>query len=230
MKKLIIILSTLILLVLSIVLGNYFDARLQAESLRSARLEILPVEKNFVEEDDLKKDFAVKDSLLAHIDVAQMEKSLKQNAYLDKAEVYKDLNGHLVAIVEQYHPIARVLGATSYYIDKNGEKKPLSNHYTENVVLVFGSINKENKKATIDLIQAVHKDEVLHNIVSEIHIKSNGYKLRVKDVSSGIVMSDEDMTSQLLKLKEIYAYITAHKMQHKYQKIDLRYKNQVVCK
>src|SRR3990167_1030953 len=57
------------------------------------------------------------------IPVTQIEKMLKKNPFVDKAEVFCDLNGNMNVTVSQKKPIARILtgSGTSYYLDEKGD-------------------------------------------------------------------------------------------------------------
>ena len=231
MKKTIIIIATLLIFVSTLVLGKYFDSLYRKEKLSAMELRIFPMEKNFIETDEVRKMIRINDSTLQNINVVDLEKNLEKNEYIGNAEVYKDLNGRVYAEIEQYQPIARILGNKSYYIDISGEKKPLSQHYTEHVVLVFGELESDNKKPIIDLIKKINNDNILKDIISEIH--SNGKNLWLKTVNlSAKIKIDlyQNVDHQLNKLKIIYAYLTKNQLENKYQNIDLRYENQAVCK
>jgi len=231
LKNISLIVASFAMLLLTLILGKYFDYRWQNTSIQSSRLQILPLDKSFIEPDELQAFFSIKDSTQAKVDVGQIEARLQKNDYISSAEVYKDLNGNLVVSVEQYHPIARVIGTKSYYIDEQGKDRPLSKHYTENVVLVFGGLNAQNREKTLELLQAVYRDKTLKNLVSEVHINNSGFLLRVLDLKASIRMtSEKDLKTQLEKLKAIYAYLKSNHKTNAYTNIDLRFKNQAVCK
>jgi len=191
-------------------------------------VKILPENKSFIKADEVAKSLHITDS--AAIDIKYFEEKLSKNKFINKAEVYRDLNGNLIAEVTQYKPIARVLGTNSYYLDENGHKRPLSHHYTENVVLIYGDISQKQQKNVVDLVKQIHQDELLNDIVSEIHIKPYGYNFRIKGIKAKFVLNNDVYEAQLHKLKVMYVYLKKHRLVNKYQQIDLRYNKQVVCK
>lgn len=231
MKKTITGIATISILASTFLLGRYFDILLDNENMSSMNLEIYPQEKNFIEVDEIRKLIKIQDSSLKKIDVKSLENKLEKNAYISNAEVYKDLNDHVVAEIEQYHPMARVLGETSYYIDVSGTKKPLSNHYTEHVMLVFGELTGDNQKEVIRLIQMIDNDRILKEMISEIHLKNNHIRLKTDGLKADIIIDLKgNLEKELYKLKAIYAYLNKEKLENKYQQIDLRYEKQAVCK
>jgi len=231
MKNTILIIATLSILLLTLVLGSYFDALAEKEKVQATQVHIYPMAKTFIMPDEVAKLIKIKDSTSKNIDIISLEKSLEQNDFIRNAEVYKDLNGHLVAEVDQFRPIARVFDRNSYYLDENGFRKPLSDHYTEKVVLVYGFINSGQKNKIIDLIKKVNQDKFLNDIISEIHLKDNGVWLKTGQLSANIKIDLKgNLADQLYKLKAIYTYLVKKRIKNKYQQIDLRFENQAVCK
>jgi cell division protein FtsQ len=231
MKKGILIILTLGLFLLTIVLGNYFNAKIQNDKIANVQVRIYPMEKTFILAKEVKKMIPVKDSIYKNVDIKKLEQQLEKNDYISNAEVFKDLNGHLKARIEQYHPIARVLSDKSYYIDDDGQPKALSKHYTENVILIFGKLNQKNKKPVIDLVKAINADKDLKAIVSEIHVGTSGVTLKTDLLNANINIDiRNNVKGQLYKLKAIYAYLVKNHQLNKYKNLDLRFANQVVCK
>jgi len=227
MKNSFLIILGILLFIGTLFLGSFFSFKLKKEKLSKQIVHVFPVDKHFIESDEVQKILQVKDSINGLNDVSYFEKKLMQNKYIAHADVYKDLNGRLIADVTQYHPVARVMGNKSYYIDLEGKNRPLSKHYTENVMLIYGDVHKENEKEVLFLVQKITNDKLLRKAVTEIHIKSNAYRLALKDVSTVFVMNNID---QLFKLKAMYAYLKKNTLDNKYQQIDLRFKKQAVCK
>ncbi len=230
-KSSILYILTFLLLIITVVLGSYFDRLYGKEKVTETQVYIYPMAKTFIMPGEVIEMIQINDSLINHVNVNNIEKRLEQNGYIKNAEVYKDLNGRLVAEVEQYKPVARFVGQTSYYLDENGNQKPLSKHYTEKVVLVYGNINPDQKDDLIDLIKRIHKDKLLEEIVSEIHLDNGNIWLKTDRLSADINIDlKENLTSQLYKLKAIYSYLVQQNMTKKYRHIDLQFENQAVCK
>ncbi len=231
MKQTFIIIATLFLFILTLVLGRYFNAVSQQERIQQTQVYVFPMDKTFILPQEVSKLMPINDSVYKQIDIAAIEKQLEQNAYIDNAEVYKDLNGRLTAEISQYKPIARVIGNKSYYIDYQGNKKPLSDHYTENVILIFGDINSNIKKQLINLIHQIESDPNLKQIISEVHINDKQVVIKTDQLSADISIDIlQNIDKQLDKLKAIYSYLVKTNKTNQYQKIDLRFKNQAVCK
>ncbi len=232
MKKTLIYISFLSIFVLTIILGGIFSQRLDKEVLKTKRVVISPIDKNFIEADEILKMMNFDDSISGKIDIEKLENHLSKNKFVANVEVYKDLNANVYAYVQQYTPIARVIGKTSYYIDIEGKKRPLSKHYTENVMLVFGNLDNEAQKNVFGLLKKIKKDKILNRKIAEIHyINKDDYRLRLEGFKPVIKLGNlENIDDKFKKLKAIYAYIIQKNMKQKYAEIQLKYKNQIVCK
>ena len=230
MKKFITYISFIFILVITFGLGSFFSWELRKDKLKQKRVVLHPMDKRFIEEEEVMSLIKLQDSEMGKVSIESIEKKLEKNPYISKAEVYKDLNNNLYADIEQYKPIARIIGTESYYIDINGEKCPLSKHYTENAILVFGNFNKKQLNEVYKLVKHIKKDPLLNEIITEIHFKNTKYILRTKDLKADVIFGKtENFSMKLDKLKAMYMYLTHHKLNKKYHQINLEYNKQVVC-
>jgi len=231
MKIKIFIILTIGLYLLTIVLGNYFNAIAQNDKIAGVQVNIFPMDKTFILTNEIQKMISINDSIYKNIDIGKLEHKLENNDYISNAEVFKDLNGNIKARIEQYRPIARVIGDKSYYIDTDGQAKALSKHYTENVILIFGILTDKNKMPVINLVKTIYADQDLKDIISEIHIGTQDVFLKVDQLKANVhVDIHKDLTGQLYKLKVIDTYLINQHKTDQYENLDLRFSNQVVCK
>ncbi len=230
MKKALIYILFFSAIIFTFVLGSFFSMQMDKDVLKEKTVVLFPQDKRFIEENEVMKLLKTKDSLLGKIDIKKMEEKLVKNPYIAKAEVYKDLNNKLYAYIEQYKPIARIIGKQSYYIDIEGKKRPLSKHYTENVILVFGNPNAKEKKEIFYLLKQINEDAMLKNIITEIHLGKEKYLLKTNNLPAQIIFGNtNDSQQKFEKLKAIYSYLINHKLANKYRHINLKYNKQVVC-
>lgn len=109
------------------------------------------------------------------VDLHNVEKTICQNAMIDKAEVYETVDGKLVAIVTQKKPVARVFdGAQSYYLDYKGGKMPLSEKQTARVPIVTGDVGKADTKRLRRLLDYIYDDDFLKKNITGLDIQPNG--------------------------------------------------------
>ena len=232
MKKILANIIFIFLLILTLGLGKWFSQKFENEKIHDTKVLVYPLDKNFIQVNEIKKMINYKDSILGHIDISQLENQLKKNRFVARAEVYKDLNNNVYAYVEQFTPIARVMGDKSYYIDSQANKRPLSDHYTENVILVFGNPNEKKIQDIYHLIEKINADVFLKEKITEIHLNNQGdYLLKAMDFNPEVYFGDiKNIQKKLNKLKTILLFLKKNHLSNKYVKIDLSFDNQIVCK
>lgn len=233
MVKLIQVILLFFFLTLTVLLGNYFDQLFQQEKITQTQISIYPVDKNFIEQDEIASLIDLNDSIQIKNEIKKLEEKLEKNDFIDNAEVFQDLNGNLKIRVEQFKPLARIMGNSSYYIDEQGHKKPLSDHYTERVPLVRAVSPLIDHTLIVPLIKKINKDKFLKETVSEIYIKLNQEVIVKLDKISAdflLELNPKIIDEELFKLKVIYNYILQKKLENKYKFYFLQYDNQVVCK
>ena len=66
------------------------------------------------------------------VDLNLIEDRIESHSFVQEAEVYRDLKGHLVVVVTQNKPIARLISKSgeSAYIGSTGDLLPTSTKYT----------------------------------------------------------------------------------------------------
>ncbi|MFP2997387.1 hypothetical protein ABN763_15830 [Spongiivirga sp. MCCC 1A20706] len=161
----------------------------------------------------------------------KMEAVLNSNGMIQNAEVYVSVNGTLKAKVEQKIPIARVVENGSYYIDTEGKKMPLSSEHSARVPLVSGEIIEDDISILHEVAMKVREDDFLKKEVVAIHKnKFSGFEFRFRTNDLRVVFGDDDQLERKIKnLKAFYKKATEDSTLVTYNKVDLRFSNQVVC-
>jgi cell division protein FtsQ len=187
---------------------------------------------------------AVNKLLIQNLDTAQiqssdslflndLEEKVKLNKMIQNAEIYKDIDGRIGAVVTQRTPVLRVVnGSESYYLDEEGKVMPLSDNYSARVPLISGELNRTQD--LIDLAIRIKKDTFLHKQVTgieQIHkneIDQFNLKMRIGDqvIVMGSVLNFQEKKN---KLKAFYQKALEDRILDKFDTINLKFKNQVVC-
>lgn len=160
-----------------------------------------------------------------------IEKSLSENVMIENAEVYVTIEGVLKAKVLQRSPIARILvNNNAYYLDTNGKKMPLSSEYSARVPIVTGVKSDKDLKLVYKMCNTVLKDEFMKKQIIGINVVNNELRLRTRIGSQVILFGDLSRSnSKVRKLKAFYQKVIKESTLKKYSRIDLRFRNQVVC-
>ncbi|PCI06179.1 MAG: cell division protein FtsQ [Flavobacteriaceae bacterium] len=166
------------------------------------------------------------------VDLQGLESKVLQHPMVESAMSYLTVDNEFVTKVRQRKPIARVLSSKgSFYLDRLGQKMPLSSNYSARVLLVTGGIDTADFKDVYKLVMAIKSDAFLkQQIVGIQKKKDKEYELQLRvgkqRVQFGKVIKVEEKIS---KLNVFFKKTLADKSIDKYSVINLKYNNQVVC-
>jgi len=166
------------------------------------------------------------------VDISLLEKKIQKLSSVANAEVFIDLDNKLAVTVEQHKPVGRILTSKyNCYLDEKGNKMPLSNLYTADVILVDGAVTSKNLKDIYSLITYIRNDEVLKEQIISINVdKKNEYTLRTKKGNQVIEFGKaQNIEEKFDKLLIYYRKTVSDFGWDRYKKINLKFSNQVVC-
>lgn len=166
------------------------------------------------------------------LDLNKLEQELQKNEMIASSQVFFDANGVLNAEVVQKTAIARVLtGNGSYYIDKQGERMLLSNHFSAHVPVVLGKISERNREEFIRMLHVIFEDDFLKKSITGIKINP--------DQSLNLTVREYDYNVEFGRLTEIEKKFNNYKAFLHYSKndtivpyyknVNLRFTEQVIC-
>lgn len=213
----------------------------------------------FIDAEEIKKEIyesfdTVAGQKLNQISLSKIEDFIKGVKYVRKANVYRTIDGTVKADVIQRKPIARVVNklGESFYIDTDGKLMPLDNDYTARVMIVSGEIgarytplidlkelsNDEFGEKEYNLLkdiyfmaEYVNDHAFLGPFIDQIYVNAdNNFELIAKNGSHTVEFGGiERMEQKFSKLMVFYNYGLTKMGWNKYSRINLKYKNQVVC-
>lgn len=162
--------------------------------------------------------------------LSEMEKRVKAHPIVKNADVYVTMSGEIGVAIEQRKPIARLNGATSFYIDEDGEVMPLSQNHSAHVPLVTGATEKE-KNEVYELVNFIKNDEFLAKHVIGLSRDANGeYALKARKLGYTISLGKvEHLEKRFGNYKAFYQKALKDKSLDNYKTIELKYEGQVVC-
>ena len=167
-----------------------------------------------------------------NLDLNKLERILNAQEMIEKSDVFVTIDGVLKAVVKQRNPIARFFnGDSSFYIDYEGNRMPLSTNFTARVPLVSGEINKKNNEDLAELFRVIYDDAFLKKNIIGIEIMPNG-SLKMLNRNFDYQIDFGRMINVERKFKNYKAFFQKAVLDsslYKYKKIDLRFTEQVVC-
>lgn len=178
---------------------------------------------------------------LNDINAETIEAEVKKHNTILKASVYKMVvkdsiryKGVLGVKVKYREPVMRVITSdASYYMDSEGVRFPTSINYSANVMLVTGNVSEElARKSLLPMVGHLAEDDFWKAQIKQIHVDRNDELLLTPLVGNQVIEfgTADNYTAKLRNLLAFYQEVVSDKNWDKYDRISLKYKNQIIAK
>ncbi len=181
---------------------------------------------------------------LSGIDVNRVERVIESDPFVYNADVFIDAENMIHLNISQREPVVRVIdnNGLQYYLDRFGEKMPLSPHFAARVIVATGNIppfvpdflkrRQHPLKDIFQLTKEIVEDPFLYSLVEQIYKDENGEYTLIPKVGNHTIMlgTVADIKRKLKKLKVFYKEGLPYEGWQKYKSINLKFDDQVVCK
>lgn len=194
-------------------------------------------------------------SRVKDIDTKDIESYLNSNPYIESSQVAISVGGRVIANVTSRRPIARIYcDGISFFIDRQGRCFPAKRTGNSDVIVANGNFLTPLPKEPDSLdISKLEYDSVFHShplvsiwklalyldntengyshLFDQIFIDSNGELiLQPKFGNHDIVIGDTlNLDDKFRRLKKFYAKGLPHAGYDSYRRVNLKYRDQVVC-
>jgi len=192
---------------------------------------------------------------IGEVDISGITAYVRNNPYLENTDVMLTVEGDILIKADQCIPVIRYITpeGQQHYIDQNGRIMPVNYSYPYKALIATGEIKSLIKdgrnifsvpdsnvtlRTQIKSLYDVHEiatiilaDSILNALIEQIDISANGKMSLVTKAGSHIVNigTCEDVAEKLENLKYFYKYGLVKTGWNKYRKLNLEYKNQIVC-
>lgn len=200
----------------------------------------------------LGKDNAILGYPVSQIDLPQLEKHLLNSPYIESAELYVNLGGILHADIKQRIPVVRVITGSgeSWYIDEKGYLFPHRKTFTPFILVASGHFTGGDKLKNIHNLQELSEEKAYSEwmdilemanyingdrfwqsqVVQVYYNRSGEFELIPRVGAHQIIFgSGEGMETKFKKLRTLYMEGLEFKGWNQYDRINLKYENQVIC-
>jgi len=181
-------------------------------SNRNAKRIVNEIEISFSNEDNLfltgesvdnllvQNNGYVKSQLKSLINLQELEQVVQQHPMISKSEISLDILGNLEVEIEQRKPIARVFDYTgSFYLDTQGEKMPMSNHYSARVLMVDNRNGFIKNEEVFPLVQKIANHPFLTKTIIMVKRDQEGFWLQTRVNKQKVLLGTLDKLNQKLK-------------------------------
>jgi len=175
--------------------------------------------------------------------LVNIEKALRKEMWINKAELYFDNNAILHANITEREPLARIftIGGESYYIDQTGMMLPLSEKLSARVPIftnfpsdskVLSTVDSSLLKDVKEMAMHLQKDSFLYAMIDQVAINSQRQFELVPKMGDQLIIFGEatSIPEKFNKLKLFYKKVMPAVGWGRYHTICLQYTGQVVAK
>lgn len=173
------------------------------------------------------------DTPLSAVSTARIERRIVESGPVEQAKVYKTPSGDIRIEITQKTPILRVFtDSESYYLDEQGHTMAVSSRYAAYLPVACGKIEKTF--ATTDLYKFavfLHMNDFWNNQIEQIFVYPNNEIELIPRVGDFRIFlgTIDDFEEKMNHLQLFYEQAIPKVGWDKYELINLKYKNQIVC-
>ena len=231
----------LILLLPAYLIAAYIYAKYEYDKEVCNNVKVIllnPLEEQYLSQDDILK--IISDNKLAHtgknlneINLNEIENSIQKNPIVKNNECYKTPSGNIIVEVEQRVPVLRVITPlTSYYIDKDRKKLPLSEKILVYVPVATGAINEEFASTELfDLVQYLSANKKWNDQIEQIVVKENEEIELIPRMGKQLILFGKlnNFEEKFNSVELLYSQVFNKTGWNYYNKINLRYDGKIIC-
>lgn len=179
------------------------------------------------------------------VNFRQLEKRLRQHGLVKTCQVSRDLTGDLLVVIEQPRPLARLMAfgdevrpVSGQYVSEEGRFFPISMNYSARVPVLTGpyfnqnrSLSNERNRPLLDLLKKIHDDPFWRAQIVELSVDEKGEVTMWPQMGNHQIEfgPPTDLNAKFKKLKLVYTDVLPAKGWDRYSRINVQYRNQLVC-
>ncbi len=207
------------------------------------------VENHFVDEEDilqlitLNGSEIIEGTHIGELNLREIENRLIDEPFLNSAEIFVDHSGNMMVSVALRKPMARVVryNGPDAYIGEDGHILPVYRKYSKRTIIITGSNSKDlSEQVNIasgeyanlyKLIQYIVNDTFLKAQIAQIKLEKNGEVILYPQITKQYIEFGkiEDIETKFRKLRLFYDEILPRNGWNSYSRVNLKYKNQIIC-
>ncbi|MDH3652526.1 MAG: hypothetical protein OEQ53_22735 [Saprospiraceae bacterium] len=182
-------------------------------------------------------------SSLRDLNLRAMELKLGHHKFVEVAQVFHDPKGNLTIRLYQSRPIARLLRPEKpdAYIGSEGQILPTSEDFTARVMVIGGPFvhtlaqndlgTTHQGRSYLELLHFIEADPFLKAQIAQMQVDKNGEIIMYPQLSKQYVEfgMPTQIEEKFKKMMIFYQQILPDKGWNTYEKVNLKYENQIIC-
>lgn len=201
------------------------------------------IKETFYGETTRKIEDLLGDETLKRINLKSLEEVVDNFPWVLESDVFVDAQNNITIDIIQRKPIMRCFDVknNSFYVDENGVQMPVSERATSRVIVASGNIQAPRLSVEADtlynvvdslhkMVQYIRQDTFLTAQIEQIYVEKNQDLTLIPKVGdTELIFGDLTfMEEKFRKLKIFYLEAMPYEGWRKYDKLNLKYKKQVV--
>jgi len=163
-----------------------------------------------------------------------IEETLEKSPFVEQAECFKTIHGHVCINIRQRFPVVRVMAANgdNYYVDNRGNMMPETRFVTD-LVIATGNINRKYAQSTLARVAThIAQDKFWRNQIVQINVLADGSMEIVPRVGNHVIYLGMPVyvDKKLERMRKFYLYGLNKAGWNKYSYISVEFGNQIICK
>ena len=186
----------------------------------------------------------LKGTSLERINLRAIESKLKLDKHILDAELYGDLKGNLIVLVELRRPVARLVqeDAPDAYLSEEGVTMSISDKFSSRVMIISGKFVRqlldqgdlttfEAGVKLMEMIEFINEDPFWKAQIAQMDINSRSEITIYPQVTGQLVEfgTPDNYEPKFKKLKVFYKEILPQKGWTRYERVNLKYDGQVIA-
>ena len=168
------------------------------------------------------------------ISTRKIEEALMNNPYVEAVECYKTQNGHICVNLMQRQPVLHVMPANDnqYYIDVHGAVLPHT-RLSGDLLVATGVMERSYaQKRLTPIARYILGDEFWKAQTEQLNVLADGTLELIPRVGDHVVYlgAPTNVPKKLERLRKFYKYGLTHAGWNRYERINVEFDNQIVCK
>ena len=225
------LLVVLFISVLSFTNGKHHK---QLVSLQEINFEFS--EKRFVNHETiaslmLENQISFDSTYLNRFQLEELEQCLESHSLIKNVEVFSSQKGDISIDVAQRKAVVRIITKEdSYYLDEYGIAMPVSENYTERVLVASGDVSERNHQDIFQFVSIINKSNFWQAQITQLYLIDNEWilipRVGAHKIHFGLLTSVKE---KLENLYQFYQQAMPLKGWQTYSDISLKYNNQIIC-
>lgn len=203
-----------------------------------------------------KEELYLPNMTFSQVQFDRIERELKNMSEILDVKVYANIGNNWVIDIQQRKPIVRIFNTKgqTFYIDEKGSIVDANVYHVSRTLVASGHIHDLASIGSIDSIinndalKTIHSLDDIYRIsnyvcndpfltaqISQVYLREDGDYLLVPQIGDHVIVfgsanSEQEVKNKFQKLITFYQEGIAYEGWGKYSEINLKYRDQIVCK